>query len=131
MTELQIFNPQTVAEVKTLLKDWKPQTKDQAGAYLALRSAVSSTAGEAAKKAAEHFLENRCGDCEVHEFAGFSLKKVTKTVKTCRGSAGVERAQARVDRIKAELKEAEIKLKAEQELAGFDESPGVSYWLVQ
>lgn len=132
-TELSILKQaKSLVEAKQAIKDWKPANKEQAGLFLLMRSIISGKAGEAAKKAANAFLLERCKDCEVHEFEGFQLKKVNKTATMYTETKEIVQLTKDLEEAQAVVEELTIRLNAEIELnRAEDGEKTFSHWLVQ
>jgi hypothetical protein len=101
-------------------KKWKPENKGEAIQVLHFISDILAAEKEI-KPRAYAFLDNRCGDCEEHEYNGLKVVKVSPETKVYAETDEVREAQEALDNAKAALQDA-------KDRAGFETKPGTSYW---
>lgn len=125
-TELQLLNGQGIAELKEMLPTLQV-TKRNYVLAVNLKSFTNSKAYTDWLAAGFEHVSN-CVDCEELHEDGFGIKLITTSKRVWKSNKEVKALQKVVDNLKAQLKAAEIDLKAAQEKAGFTEEEGTAYY---
>lgn len=121
-----------VTLIKNLLGNFSIRTRDDAIAWLHLRSIVNSKdIGERLTGEATAHLEEKCSTCEIHESTnGVKVQRIIKKIKVYNETEATKKAMESVEKAELALASAQARLAKAREKAGFTEKESKPYYQI-
>lgn len=126
-SDTKIIAADSLKDIQTILKNFKPSTKNEAIRMLAFLSITNNDATtKRLKDACTSFLLNRCAECEnaVDPVSGVEVTKVERSINIYNDSDDVAKISSQIEELKCKLKDA-------QEKAGISHSKTTTYYKVK